>query len=64
MSVKFLNFFGRSGCPHVVTFDSCDLFHNETEKFKGKRMTCAERTSKATYICIFEGINHETRSTI
>lgn len=48
----------------MVTFDSCDLFHNETEKFKGKRMTCTERTSKATYICIFEGINHETRSTI
>ena len=48
----------------MVTFDSCDLFHNEMEEFKGKRMTCSPRASKATYICVFEGIMHKTRSTI
>lgn len=46
----------------MVTFDSCDIFYNEMEEFKGERVTCSPRTSKATHICVFEGIMHETRS--
>lgn len=46
VSVKFLNLFGRSGCTHMVRFDSCDIFYNEMEEFKGERMTCSPRTSR------------------
>ena len=34
----------------MVRFDSCDIFYNEMEEFKGERVTCSPRTSKATHM--------------